>query len=67
MKLFFTYLRQRRRVLGLLALFAAIFFSIFALYHLPMKAVAYPALGSGGSFWCGISCVCGANTASCHG
>lgn len=44
MKLFFTYLRQRRRVLGLLALFAAIFFSIFALYHLPMKAVAYPAL-----------------------
>ncbi len=44
MKLFFAYLRQRRRVLGLLALFAAIFFSIFALYHLPMKAVAYPAL-----------------------
>lgn len=44
MKLFFAYLRQRRRVLGLLAMFAAIFFSIFALYHLPMKAVAYPAL-----------------------
>lgn len=43
MKLFFHYLRQRRRALAVLALFCAIFAATFALYHLPVRAVLYPA------------------------
>lgn len=44
MKLWMTYLKQRRR--GILAgiLFCGIFTVSFALYELPVKAVGYPAL-----------------------
>ena len=39
MKLFLTYLKQRRKILGL---FAAIHIVIFALYRLPAAAALYP-------------------------
>lgn len=44
MKLFWKYLKQRRKLLGLLALFAGIFLATFALYQLPLEAVAYPII-----------------------
>ena len=40
--LFFSYLKQRRGLLGLFALFAATFLLVFALYRLPVAAVLYP-------------------------
>ena len=43
MKLLLRYLRQRRCTLAALVLFCAIFAATFALYHLPVKAVLYPA------------------------
>lgn len=43
MKLVWAYLRQRRRTLGAVAGFSAVFAVSFALYHLPLAAVAYPA------------------------
>ncbi len=43
MKLFIQYLRSRRQLLLLLAVFCAVFFVTFLLYHLPLEAVAYPA------------------------
>lgn len=43
MRLLLRYLRQRRRTLAALALFCAIFAATFALYHLPVRAVLYPA------------------------
>ena len=42
MELFLTYLKQRRKILGLFALFAAIHIVIFALYRLPAAAALYP-------------------------
>ena len=36
------YLKEKRTALGAAALFAAVFFASFLLYHLPMKAVLYP-------------------------
>ncbi len=41
---FWLYIRQRRVTLMMVALFFAIFFASFALYHLPLMAVIYPAL-----------------------
>lgn len=46
MRLFVEYLKQRRRILMTTALFCLIFAISFGLYHLPIKAVLYPAL------WC---------------
>ena len=42
MKLFGEYIQQKRSVLILQAVFAAIFIVIFALYRLPLAAVLYP-------------------------
>lgn len=42
MKFFFSYLKQRRKVIGLFFLFGLIHIGIFALYQLPLAAVAYP-------------------------
>ena len=42
-RLFFRYLRSRRVVLAAFLLFAALFAVSFRLYHLPVKAVWYPA------------------------
>ena len=44
MKLFLQYLKQRWRVYAAGIIFCAIFAMSFALYHLPMEAVIYPAL-----------------------
>lgn len=44
MKLFVRYLRQNLRLYAALAAFCLIFAVSFALYHLPLKAVAYPTL-----------------------
>ncbi len=44
MRTFLLYLRQRKITLLVAALFFAIFFVSFALYHLPLMAVIYPAL-----------------------
>lgn len=50
---FFAYLRERRRVVCAFCLFVLIFFVTFCLYHLPLGAVAYPALlcALAGLFW----------------
>lgn len=44
MKLFLSYLRQRRRGLIAFVLFCAVFAASFMLYHLPAGAIVYPAL-----------------------
>lgn len=44
MKLFGEYLKEHVRLIAASALAAAIFFASFALYGLPLLAVAYPAL-----------------------
>ena len=44
MKLFLQYLKQRRRVYIVSAVFCIIFALSFLLYHLPIGAVIYPAL-----------------------
>lgn len=44
MKFFIKYLKQRRTVIATFILFCAIFAVSFRLYHLPVEAVAYPAL-----------------------
>lgn len=44
MKDFVVYLRQRLRIILVFIIFAAIFTVSFALYHLPVKAVLYPAI-----------------------
>ena len=44
MKLFLQYLKQRRRVLIVGAVFCIVFAVSFLLYHLPMGAVIYPTL-----------------------
>ena len=41
-KLFLSYLKQRRKIIGLFLLFAAIHMVVFALYHLPIAVAAYP-------------------------
>lgn len=38
-----TYIKQRRRTLLLLLICSAVFAATFALYHLPLLAVAYPS------------------------
>lgn len=43
MRLFAEYLRTKRYVFAVLVIFAGIFFVTFALYHLPLSAVLYPA------------------------
>ncbi len=43
MKLFFQYLKQYQRVIFAALLFCSIFLITFALYHLPVLAVLYPA------------------------
>ncbi|MBQ0037324.1 MAG: sensor histidine kinase [Clostridiales bacterium] len=43
MKLFWVWLRGKRRALCLGVLCMAVFFAAFALYRLPMRAVCYPA------------------------
>lgn len=42
MKFFFSYLKQRRKVIGLFFLFGLLHIGVFALYQLPLAAVAYP-------------------------
>ena len=42
MKLFFSYLNQRKKVIGLFFLFALIHMAVFALYRLPVAATGYP-------------------------
>ena len=37
------YLWDRRRAIGVFALFSLIFLGVFALYRLPLGAVLYPA------------------------
>lgn len=44
MRLFYAYIKQRRRGLLALLLFCALFFATFYLYRLPLKAVMYPTL-----------------------
>ena len=44
MELFFQYLKQRRRIWILYAVFCLIFAVSFLLYHLPIEAVIYPTL-----------------------
>lgn len=44
MKLFLQYLKQRRRIFIVGAVFCVIFVVSFLLYHLPIDAVMYPAL-----------------------
>ena len=44
MPFFSIWLRQRRRIVLIFALFSVIFAVSFALYHLPLKAVLYPVL-----------------------
>ena len=51
MKLFFSYLKGRRKVIGLFLLFAGIHIAVFCLYRLPTAAVAYP-LGLCGLIGC---------------
>ena len=43
MKLLFRYLRSRLSVIAMFLAFALIFATSFMLYHLPLKAVLYPA------------------------
>lgn len=43
MKLFLQYIKQRRRIFAVGAIFCVIFTANFLLYHLPVKAVIYPA------------------------
>ena len=42
MSLFLVYIKQNRKLLTALVLFAAVFSASFALYRLPLKAVLYP-------------------------
>lgn len=42
MKFFSFYLKEKRMEIFLFLLFSVIFFAVFLLYHLPLKAVAYP-------------------------
>ena len=44
MKLFGEYLKEHARLIAASVLAAAIFLASFALYGLPLLAVAYPAL-----------------------
>jgi len=44
MSLFTKYIKQRRRIISMLILFFCIFVISFALFHLPVKAVLYPAV-----------------------
>lgn len=43
MDFFTSYLRQKRKSIFVFLLFCTIFFCVFALYHLPLQAVLYPA------------------------
>ncbi len=43
MKFFLDYLKMRRKVIGVYGLFCGNFALIFWLYHLPLRAVLYPA------------------------
>ncbi len=43
MALFLRFLRQRKRIIYIFLVFCAIFAVTFALYHLPIRAVIYPA------------------------
>lgn len=43
MRLFFDYLRQKWRIFAVFAAFCVIFAVTFALYHIPVEAVIYPA------------------------
>lgn len=44
MKLFLSYIRQRRKGIAAFFLFCAVFAACFLLYHLPIGAIVYPAL-----------------------
>lgn len=43
MRFFFSYLKHRRTGISVFLLFCLIFLCVFALYHLPVAAVLYPA------------------------
>lgn len=44
MKLFISYMKEKRRLIILAIVFFFVFLLFFALYHLPVTAVIYPAL-----------------------
>lgn len=44
MKLFWAYLRQRQKGIFVFFLFCVVFTASFLLYHLPVRALAYPTL-----------------------
>lgn len=44
MKLFWAYIRQRKKVIFVFFLFFAVFTVSFILYHLPIEAIVYPML-----------------------
>lgn len=44
MKLFFRYLKSKRNIIAFFIISIAIFILTFALYHIPLKAVIYPAI-----------------------
>lgn len=54
MGFFISYLKSRKRSIGIFFLFCIIFLIVFFLYHLPLGAVVYPAFvcaGLGGIFF----------------
>ncbi len=44
MEFWLRYIKQHKKGIVIFSLFCAIFFCMFALYHLPVEAVLYPAL-----------------------
>lgn len=44
MKLFFKYLKTKRNIIAFFIIAIIIFVTTFALYHIPVKAVLYPAI-----------------------
>lgn len=58
MAFFVQYVRQRRKGIFVLFLFCLIFLLVFALYHLPLEAVYYPAIlcGAAGSLLLVLDC-----------
>lgn len=44
MKLFFRYLKSKRNIIAFFIISIAVFILTFALYHIPLKAVIYPAV-----------------------
>lgn len=60
MKLFWQYLKGRKRTALVMAIFCMVFIISFILYHLPLRAVIYPMILCAciGSVWCLIDFMC---------